>query len=255
MDLVDRIMSGEITPESIERDSEGIMKINTQASETLDSLKKSGRLDELKDIGINLDSMRLNDEEYNEFENLIQDSIQNSKNAWKQLRAMSIDPEISDSTFYEALSQTSFDVSVGLDDRQKRRFVANSSLFITSAAQNLPFMMFMLLPFFAFLLWLLNFRSKKYYVEHLIHGLHLHSFAYILYGLAILWIAKIQITVSLIVLLAFVGVSTYTYVSMMRVSKQGWFKTLIKFWILGMIYFSALSLAITFELYISLITF
>lgn len=255
MDLVDRIMSGEITPESIERDSEGIMKINTQASETLDSLKKSGRLDELKNIGINLDSVRLNDEEYNEFENLIQDSIKNSKNAWKQLRAMSIDPEISDSTFYEALSQTSFDVSVGLDDRQKRRFVANSSLFITSAAQNLPFMMFMLLPFFAFLLWLLNFRSKKYYVEHLIHGLHLHSFAYILYGLAILWIAKIQLTVSLIVLLAFVGVSTYTYVSMMRVSKQGWFKTLIKFWILGMIYFSALSLAITFELYISLITF
>ncbi|WP_373397556.1 hypothetical protein V8V91_23875 [Algoriphagus halophilus] len=116
-------------------------------------------------------------------------------------------------------------------------------------------MMFLLLPFFAFLLWLLNIRSKKYYVEHLIHGLHIHSFAYLLYGLAILWMAKLQIAIPLIFLLAFIGVSTYTYVSMLKVSEQGWFKTLLKFWFLGLFYFTGLAFAMILELDISLKTF
>lgn len=255
VDLVDRIMSGEITAEGVAENSEGMMRINTRASETFDSLKKSGQLDGVKELGFNLDSMQLSSEELGGIDQFVQDSIKKSQNLWKKLRAMSIDPEVSDSAFYIALSNTSFDASVGLDGPQKRRFVANSSLFITSAAQNLPLMMFLLLPFFAFLLWLLNIRSKKFYVEHLIHGLHIHSFAYVLYGLAILWMAKLKLTIALIFILSFIGVSTYTYVSMIKVSKQGWFKTLIKFWILGLFYFSGLALAMTFELYISLKTF
>ncbi|MBN3519989.1 DUF3667 domain-containing protein [Algoriphagus lutimaris] len=254
-DLVDRIMSGEITSEGIEKDSQGLMKINSRASETFDSLKKTGQLDEIKNLGINLDSMQLNAENLENIDQLAQDSIKSSQNLWKRLRAMSIDPEVSDSAFSEALSQTSFNVSIGLDVPQKRKFVANSSLFISSAAQNLPLMMFLLLPFFAFLLWLLNIRSKKYYVEHLIHGLHIHSFAYVLYGLAILWMSKLQIAIPLTFLLAFIGVSTYTYLSMLNVSKQGWFVTLIKFWVLGLFYFTGLAFAMIFELYISLKTF
>lgn len=254
-DLVDRIMSGEITAEGINEDSQGLMKINSRAGKTFDSLKKTGKLDEVKELGITIDSMQLNAENLENIDQLVQDSIKSSQNSWKSLRALSIDPEVSDSTFSEALSQTSFNVSVGLDVPQKRRFIANSSLFISSAAQNLPLMMFLLLPFFAFLLWLLNIRSKKYYVEHLIHGLHIHSFAYLLYGLAILWMAKLQIAIPLIFLLAFIGVSTYTYVSMLKVSEQGWFKTLLKFWFLGLFYFTGLAFAMILELDISLKTF
>ncbi|NQX38606.1 Protein of unknown function [Pedobacter steynii] len=40
---------------------------------------------------------------------------------------------------------------------------------------NLPKMMFLLLPLFAFLLKLVYIRKKKYYYEHLIFSFHLHS--------------------------------------------------------------------------------
>ncbi|WP_373397557.1 DUF3667 domain-containing protein [Algoriphagus halophilus] len=118
-DLVDRIMSGEITAEGINEDSQGLMKINSRAGKTFDSLKKTGKLDEVKELGITIDSMQLNAENLENIDQLVQDSIKSSQNSWKSLRALSIDPEVSDSTFSEALSQTSFNVSVGLDVPQK----------------------------------------------------------------------------------------------------------------------------------------
>jgi hypothetical protein len=255
VDLVDKIMTGELTPEQIEKNSEGMVRFNTEAAETFDSLKKSGQLDEIKELGINLDSMQMNTKGLSELDKFVKDTVEKSRNDWKELRTLSINPEVSDSAFNIALSKTSFDASFGLESHQKRKFVANSGLFITSAAQNLPFMMFLLLPFFAFLLWFLNIRSKKFYVEHLIHGLHLHAFAYVIYGLAILWIVKIQLGVSIVTIAAFIGVSTYTYFSMKNVSRQGWFKTLIKFWVLGIFYLTAITFALFIELYLSLITF
>ncbi|MBN3583686.1 DUF3667 domain-containing protein [Algoriphagus aestuarii] len=255
VDLVDKIMTGELTPEQIENSSDGIVKLNTQAAATFDSLKNSGQLDGVEELGINLDSMVMNTQSLSDLDDFVQDTVEQSRNDWKKLRTLSINPEISDSAFNMALSKTSFNASFGLESHQKRKFVANSGLFITSAAQNLPFMMFLLLPFFAFFLWLVNIRSKKYYVEHLIHGLHLHAFAYVIYGLAILWIAKTHIGVSTVTIGAFIGVSTYAYISMLNVLKQGWFKTLIKFWIIGFFYITAIALALSIELYISLITF
>lgn len=53
--------------------------------------------------------------------------------------------------------------------------------------KNIPIMMFFLLPVFALLLKLL-FR-KRLYINHLIHSLHLHSFAFVI--LTIMWISEI----------------------------------------------------------------
>lgn len=248
-------MTGELTAGQIEKDSEGMIKFNVEAAAALDSLRKSGELAEAEKLGINLDSMQMNAQGLSQLDKFVEDTVKQSRSAWRNLRAISINPDVSDSVFNEALAKTSFDATFGLESHQKRKFIANSGLFITSAAQNLPFMMFLLLPFFAFLLWLVNFRSKKFYVEHLIHGLHLHAFAYVIYGLAILWIVKVQLGVSIVTIAAFIGVSTYTYFSMKNVSSQGWFKTLIKFWVLGIFYLTAITFALFTELYLSLITF
>lgn len=56
---------------------------------------------------------------------------------------------------------------------------------------NLPKMMFLLLPLFAFLLKLVYIRKKKYYYEHLIFSFHLHSalFLSILITIFLSWLS------------------------------------------------------------------
>ncbi len=254
-DFVDRIMSGSLTPEQVNQNTGGIVKFNLEAKKTLDSLDKSGNLEELKNLGLNLDSTQMNIQDIEGLEKIIEDTISRGRKDWMEIRKMAVDLEVSDSAFDTAISKTSFDILSRLGSEQRRKFIANSGLFISSAIQNLPIMMFFLIPVFAFLLWILYLRSGKFYVEHLIHGLHLHSFAYVIYGLGTLWMFETELVIPLVFLLCFIWVTTYTYLSLMNVSKQGWFITLVKLWTLGIFYLVVLSLAVTLELYISLTTF
>ena len=48
---------------------------------------------------------------------------------------------------------------------------------------NFPKMMFILLPLFALILMVNFYRSKKFYVEHLIYSFHLHSFVFMFLAL------------------------------------------------------------------------
>ncbi|EAZ80169.1 hypothetical protein ALPR1_16109 [Algoriphagus machipongonensis] len=254
-DVLDRIMSGELTPKNVNNQTGGIVKFNIDDNNILDSLEKSGDLEELRSLGVNLDTSKSNLENLQAINQVIEDTLAKGKSDWIRLRRLSIDPEISDTEFDSTISKTSFDILNSLGSEQRRRFIANSGLFISSAIQNLPVMMFILLPFFAFLLWLLYIRSHKYYVEHLIHGLHLHSFAYMIYGLGILWIVGTGLAITIAYLICFLWVTIYTYLSLKNVSQQGWFKTLFKLCVLGLFYFTVLSAAVVLELYISLMIF
>ncbi|MEL7004471.1 MAG: hypothetical protein AAFN93_17320, partial [Bacteroidota bacterium] len=105
--------------------------------------------------------------------------------------------------------------------------------------KNLPLMMLLLIPIFALILKLMYARRKHLYIKHLIHGFHLHSFAYLFYGvclLLILYATEDEDWQSLIGFIGFIIVSTYAYISFLRVYKQHWFKTLIKFNLVGIIY-------------------
>ncbi|EKB49616.1 DUF3667 domain-containing protein [Cecembia lonarensis] len=174
------------------------------------------------------------------------------KISWKALKVLAMDPDISDSLFAQSLHEGFINVGDMISIKKQRSFVANSSLFISGVARNLPLMMFFLLPFFAFLLYLLYIRSDKYYVEHLIHGLHLHSFAYFIYGLAILFLVGTGNTSIQIVLWAFILVSIYAYFSIKKVYGQGWFTTLFKFLFLGVVYITLLSVGLLVETYVTL---
>ncbi|MEJ2003791.1 MAG: hypothetical protein P8X57_02245, partial [Cyclobacteriaceae bacterium] len=103
-------------------------------------------------------------------------------------------------------------------------------------------------PVFALVLKLLYVRRKFLYIHHVIHGFHLHSFAYLIYGITLIFTYFLIDNDSLsnsINFLIFIAVSTYAYFSFLRVYRQGWFKTLIKFNLVGIIY---LFLIITFFL-------
>ncbi|NMM50254.1 DUF3667 domain-containing protein [Marinigracilibium pacificum] len=120
--------------------------------------------------------------------------------------------------------------------------------------KNLPIMMFILLPLFALILKILYINTNFLYINHIIHGLYLHSFAYFIYGLSIFLIINFSITPT-IAFYAFIVVTTYCYISFLKVYKQGWFKTFIKFNFLGFLYISLLSIAFIMELSLSLYLF
>lgn len=175
-----------------------------------------------------------------------------SKIGWKELKLLAQDPLVSDSSFVRVLKNSELNFLGFMSPAGQRNFVANSNLFMVGFARNLPVMMLVLLPFFALILKLLYIRRPWYYVEHLIHSLHLHSFAYLIYGIGIVLIHFKLGGAGWVGTISFLIVSVYTFMSVLRVYKQGWFRSLIKFNVLGFTYFFLFWIALIYELYLSL---
>ena len=118
-------------------------------------------------------------------------------------------------------------------------------------------MMFFILPIFALVLKLFYVRRKQYYISHLIHAVHLHSFAYVFYGLAFVmamyWLP--DGAGAWAVFISFVLVSTHSYLSFLNVYQQGWIKTLVKFFLIGFIYNLLLVFAVFVEMFYSVVTY
>ncbi|WP_176223800.1 DUF3667 domain-containing protein [Marivirga sericea] len=186
---------------------------------------------------------------------LPKDSVEtnNKEDRWATLKYWANDDNLSDNEFQENLENVGGDLASIIDISIIRGFIKNSSFFTYQAIKNLPLMMFFFLPIFALILKLLFFK-KQYYVEHLIHGLHLHSFAYFIYGLVILLVSLFTISEGWVIFLSFLWVSSYTLFSIKRLYGNSWLKSILKFFVLGFVYFSLLLFGTLFELYISLLT-
>ena len=112
----------------------------------------------------------------------------------------------------------------------------NQQLFINKLTSHLPKMMFILLPLFALILQLVNYRSKKYYAEHLIYSIHVHSFLFLFGSILIIldWILP-----SLSDWILFIGVVIimwYIYRSMRNIYKGSRWATVFKFFMLAFAY-------------------
>lgn len=177
---------------------------------------------------------------------------EDSLNKWATLKYWASDENLSDEEFEAKLDGVGGNIE-RIPAKYKRSFLLNSSMFTYQAIRNLPLMMFFFLPIFAFILYIL-FMRKRYYVEHLIHGLHLHAFAYFIYGLAILLISAFSNLEAWIIFLSFIWVSIYTLFSIKRLYQNSWAKSVFKFFTLGFFYFTLLLLGFALELYISFLT-
>lgn len=118
---------------------------------------------------------------------------------------------------------------------------------IHTALAQMPKVFFVLLPIYAFLLYLFFRRQRRYYVEHFVFALHLHSFAFLallpspLLDMPFLpdGAAKAGDIISgPLTLLVF----AYVLIALKRVYRQGWIMTGTKYvvlWVLYMIVFAA----------------
>jgi hypothetical protein len=134
---------------------------------------------------------------------------------------------------------------------------AENEVVISQLLKNLPLMMLFILPIFAFMLMLFYMRRNQYYITHLIHALHLHSFAYVIYGFAFVaamyWLPEGG--GFWVILISFILVSTHSYLSFLKVYGQGWFKTLVKYNLIGFLYTWLLLLAVFTEIFFSVLTY
>ena len=110
--------------------------------------------------------------------------------------------------------------------------------FVSALLNDVPKMMFFLLPLFAVSLKLLYWRTKRLYVEHLVFLLHVHAFAFLILTPLLLthpdWL----------VVSVFLALLVYVVAAMRAVYKQNWGKTLGKFFLLNVGYVFLLSLCI-----------
>lgn len=182
------------------------------------------------------------------------------------------DRRISDKAFMDSLAGKNGNMNISGDffdkdqeahiQGQVRKIFVNDEGFKGFVLGNLPLMMFILIPLFAGVLKFIYVRRKHLYIKHVVHALHVHSFAYLAYGLGLLLMFKVFTQSNFpnanieawrwaIGSISFVLVSTYVYISFLKVYKQGWFKTLIKFNIVGFIYAFFLQLFFYAEIFIS----
>lgn len=120
--------------------------------------------------------------------------------------------------------------------------------------QNIPIMMFVILPLYALLLKIF-YRKKGLYIQHLIHSFHIHSFAFFALTLCWLLVLALNWEIETVIFFIFLIISIYIYISLKKVYLQGYVLTFFKVFLIGTIYSFMLSIAMLVETIISLMIY
>ncbi len=116
----------------------------------------------------------------------------------------------------------------------------NAKIFLDTLRSNIPAMMLCCIPLFAFILKILYVRKGRFYVEHLVYALHIHTFLYVSVIITVLAVMAANRTVPAlsgwITALMVCAIVVQIFLSIRRVYKQNWFMTLVKFFFGGLAY-------------------
>ena len=113
-------------------------------------------------------------------------------------------------------------------------FFHDPETFLQQAIGNLPIAMFFLLPVFAMILGVCYLRRKRFFVEHLVFGMHIHTFVFLMAAAALLvpgeatgnWVKLFFVVVS----------PLYVLIAMRRFYGEGWGRTLVKGFVVWNLY-------------------
>jgi hypothetical protein len=150
--------------------------------------------------------------------------------------------QLSDSLFRTEEDESGIfaDTAAGLFIAKKLQKIGRNDFvnFIAAYIDWISFFIISLLPLFAAILSLLNFRLRRFFIENLIFTFHIQAFAYIFLGLCLIlfrfwdeW---------LIFLLGLSVCFFYSLLAFINVYGQGWVKSSIKISMLGFFYMIAL---------------
>jgi Protein of unknown function (DUF3667) len=134
---------------------------------------------------------------------------------------------------------------------------SRAKLFMETLRSNIPAMMLCCIPLFAFILKILYIRKGRFYVEHLVYALHIHTFLYVAVIITALAVMGADRTVPALVgwikgLMA-CAIVVQIFLSIRRVYQQGWLMTVVKFLFGGLVYCVILVLAVAATALVTLI--
>jgi len=125
---------------------------------------------------------------------------------------------------------------------------SKAKLFVDTLRSNIPGMMLCCIPLFAFVLKVLYIRSGRFYVEHLVYALHIHTFLYMAVIITELLDMGANRTAPAlsgwITGLMSCAIAIQIFLSVRRVYRQGWFVSALKFLFGGIVYCVILVLAV-----------
>ncbi len=147
-----------------------------------------------------------------------------------------------------------------IEDRVKTKIGENGTkaqLFVDTLRGNIPTMMLFCIPLFALVLKILYIFQRRYYIEHLVYALHIHTFAYMAaIIITLVGMGAARVIPSLQTLLVFalsIVASVEVFISIRRVYNQGWFLTTFKFFLGGFVYLVILVLAVGATAFVTLL--
>ncbi|MBC5775564.1 DUF3667 domain-containing protein [Pontibacter sp. KCTC 32443] len=112
----------------------------------------------------------------------------------------------------------------------------SGQLFLNKLVSHFPKIMFILLPLFALILKLVHIRSKKYYAEHLIYSIHVHSFLFLFGSILIILQWILPFISGWIMFIGFIIMLWYIYRSMRNIYRSSRWLTVYKFFMLAFAY-------------------
>ena len=125
--------------------------------------------------------------------------------------------------------------------RQSIRIFRNPNEIMRFYIGNLIWAVALTVIFVSLFMKLLYIRRKKFFVEHLILLLHIHSFIFLITGVAIFIFLLDKNIGKFALLICSIVALLYFFLAMKKTYKQGIFKTFAKFCIIGMLYMFTIS--------------
>ena len=130
-------------------------------------------------------------------------------------------------------------------------------LFLDTLRSNIPAMMLCCIPLFAFVLKILYITKKRFYVEHLVYALHIHTFLYLGVIVTTLlamatnrWLPGLS---GVIIAVFSCAIFVQIFLSIRRVYGQGWFLSAFKFLLGGIVYFVILIVGVAATAFVTLL--
>ncbi|WKN42912.1 DUF3667 domain-containing protein [Tunicatimonas pelagia] len=177
----------------------------------------------------------------------------------EQIRQIILDKSLTNQEALDSLATLEYD-SLPKTWQQRKIFSQARKMalygllpFISTAIRNLPIILLIAMPIFALLLKLLYIRRRQYYVQHLAHTLHIHSFTLLLFCplIIIKWLGVSAAVVDYIEVAVVLLWLVYLIVSFRRVYQQGWGKTVTKVLLVNFMYSMLLSIIFASEVVLS----
>lgn len=154
------------------------------------------------------------------------------------LDSIAQNPELDQDT--QELIEGILQYSEGNEDKFTRdgikKLIQNPTNFFQYYISKLPIMMFILMPVYALVLWFFFWNRHPFYLQHLIHTLHLHAFMFFFLIIITLFVELVgsYTWLNWIFALAFL---TYVFFSFKKVYRQKYLTILYKYLLIGTTYF------------------